>query len=280
MTRFKININAEPLFDRNIAILNIRTGELYPPKTDPHHWDGTLRTFELEPGPHGVHIYTGHSEVKFRVNDTGTVTPIDPFGVCMEVLGDSKNTLLVKGFEVTLDARYLAMDNARGVLLGTSSDSSGWIVHKTTRLLPATYQVEQGSATVSQFVFDLNLKGLFDYKPSYDLSQGGFLGGLGTSTLVLRGYPLLVDATKVGEHVTFLNMKIPQGAHNGVMFANLLPLKVAFPIEFKGENAEPESQLPSVQVSLQGEVRAFAGHVYKLTKDSFHGLTRLTIEKK
>lgn len=289
MSEFSITINAINIFDRLFRIpdkniLNPKTGSL-----EPMQWvDATTKqSVLLGPGTHILAVPSCNSSVKFTITDDGKVEYDEKLSACLS--GKGTSTLTVKGLPVTIDARYVGMGGAFGVLLGAGGlTDDDWIVHKSIFLLPgANYVVEQGSATVSSFIFSLNPEGHFDYDPGdtnkYDLSLGGFLGGRGTSTLVFRGYPFLIDATQVGEQVYFFNVNGTTGANNAVSFANLLPMQVYFCVGFAGgpikEPAAPTHRL-GFKVHLDGTTDLGDGHFSKLAQDTFHGLTRLTIVKK
>jgi hypothetical protein len=288
MSKFPITINATTIFDRRMVIPGVPTSDWRDPPPDPNHnWHDadTEQLVHLEPGTYVLGVPSCNSEIKFQVTGTGTVTFDETrFKGCLEVSGG--NRLIVNGRTVTLDARYVAMGGAKGVVLGAGGlTDDDWIVHRTINLLPGSaYHVEQGSAVVSSFVFAITHDGYFDYDHDhtlgYDLSQGGFLGGRGTSTLVFRGYPFLVDATQVGERVGFSNVQGLPMADNAVVFVNLLPMQVAFRIGFSGGSLTETGAL-GVTIGLKGNFELMPpATVTKLMSDSFHGLTRLTIVKR
>ena len=283
MSKFPITINATKIFDRKITIPGVPTSDWRDPPPDPDHpnWhDARMEQLvQLAPGTHGIGVPSCISEVKFEVTPTGTVTFEKRFEGCLEVSGG--NRLTVTGRSVTLDARYVAMAGAAGVLPGAGGlGPDDWIAHRMIHLLPGShYHVQQGSAMVSSFIFRIRDDGRFDYDPSHDLSKGGFLGGLGTSTLVFRGYPFLLDATQVGEQV-FFDAHGQKSARNGVQFANLLPMQIPFLITFIGGSVTQTDRL-GVIVHPDGTSKLEPpGTACKVTLDSFHGVPRLTIAKR
>jgi hypothetical protein len=154
-----------------------------------------VRTLSLAPGRYNFQVASGYyADFTFDVTAQGTVDYAAGCDAFLQGRGTSR--LTIAGLEVTLDARYLS---GSGVLLVVPSTSEDFIVHRTVRMVPASYySVQQGSGQVASFSFRLGLDGRFAYDPSFDASRGGFLAGQGTSTLQFLGYPLLVDARLAG----------------------------------------------------------------------------------
>jgi hypothetical protein len=101
------------------------------------------------------------------------------------------NSAVVKGFEITVDARCLSGPDAFPVL------------HTTLRLLPAPCNgLEQGLGSVGRWPLAITGQGAVDYDAAFDIAHTAFLAGRGTSTLLLLGYPLLVDAHFGGDPVS------------------------------------------------------------------------------
>lgn len=268
MSSFNIKIDATKLFYRRFKIPGV-TAE--PPAEPPD--SRVVQTITVAAGTYQL-MFTKHPVVTFDVKPSGTVDydkGLDGF-----VKGRGSTTLTVEGVPVTLDARYVAMNGGLGVLLGTALDHEDWIVHETIRLIPASYTVQQGAAMTSSFAFTLRADGRVEYDPKFEYSTGGFLEGQDTSTLVFRGYPILLDATQVGEKVNFLNIKGLLAAGNGVLFVNLLPMNVAFRIVVKGSGVTEMTPL-SVQVDTSGAITLIPEEHF--SRDTFNGLARIKIKK-
>jgi hypothetical protein len=264
MPTFNIIINASKLFDREIKLIG---------STEPFRDANIDLPFDLAPGTYRIAVRSCQSEVAFQVLDDGRVT--HDFKGCLEVSG---NRITVHGCPVTVDARYVAMRDGKGVLFIACDD---WIMHRTINLLPGTaYHVQQGAAIQSSFGFDLRKDGCFTYEPDHDISRGGFLGGENTSTIVFHGYPFLLDATQVGTRVNYFNVRGLEMAENALQFANLLPMNHAFTIGFSGGSVTETGGL-GVRVALDGSIKVEPpGTVCTIVPDHFHGLARLRIVKR
>jgi hypothetical protein len=109
--------------------------------------------------------------------------------------GADSETLVLEGLAVTVDARYLS---SLGVLMVPATNDD-WLRHATVRLLPAPgYALQQGSGVLVNFRPALQRDGTWSYDARYDIEQGGYVSGNGTSTLTLHGFVLLVDGRAGG----------------------------------------------------------------------------------
>ena len=133
--------------------------------------------------------------------------------------------------------------------------------------------VQQGSGEVCSFGFKLGLDGRWSYDPAHDLTNGGFLSGSGTSTLVFQGYPLLIDARAAGGvGVTVVPIWAMPFSTRSVEYANLLPA-ASFALLVRS------GVVSSAQFSLtpEGTYVIAPSSASLLRLDSFKGLRRLTV---
>lgn len=132
--------------------------------------------------------------------------------------GNASNRLTFNGLPVTIDARYIS-----GIQTGENEFTGGGagahlvlinppiVRFQECRILPQRYgySLYIGAARVSPFALFLDHRtGHWSYgvvedgelveDASFDISEGGFLGGRGTNTLEIFGYPCIVDARESG----------------------------------------------------------------------------------
>jgi hypothetical protein len=182
-----------------------------------------LQTIPLAPGSYDFQVAAGSIAFQFQVTDDCTLDYSPDFDTFLQGRGTSQ--LIVNGLEVTIDARYLS---GIGVIVdGNASPfpppSLQFLQYGTIRLLPSiAIQVLQGSALVASFTYGLDVNGKFFYDSAYDLSNGGFLEGQNTSTLVFYGYPIVIDTRAAGTSLLLLG-DIPSCQVNSVLLVNLLP---------------------------------------------------------
>jgi hypothetical protein len=264
---FSIQIDATQLFYRFFII----------PEITPDWIDSrAIQTLNLDPGVYNFQITSAvFTDFTFAITPDGKVdydTQFDSF-----LSGRGTSTLTITGLEVIIDARYLS---GAGVLLVCPLTNEDWISKRTIRLVPATYQVQQGSAVVCDFVFALKLDGTFSYNPSIDVAAGGFLKGNDTKTLEFYGYPVLVDA-RISIDVQAKDPEPAWGitiqpiwdmpfATTGVQYADLLPAK-----GFQLQNKSAIVSSAIFDLSVNGTV-SFAPTL-PLKLDTFNGLNRLTV---
>jgi hypothetical protein len=224
-----------------------------------------LGPVQLEPGPYQVIVGSGLvADFTFTVTPQGKVE-FDP-GFASFLAGQGTSTLIVTGFEITFDARYLSGPTTLFVLPDPFP-----VLNTRIRLLPASsYQVEQGSGSVAQWKIKIGLDGKLHYDAPLDIAQNGFLAGNGTTTLQLFGYPLLVDARASGAAAVVV---IPTGnvtaSASDVTFVNLLPTdNVALQLDSK--------RLPFV-LNFNGTFHVAPALARFVRFDHFHGLARMTV---
>lgn len=103
----------------------------------------------------------------------------------------SGRTLTIRGYTIAIDGRRLSHDLLPAALWGYT----GGFLRRTTvnrlTLIPATYSFHPGSGLGADMTYTLRVDGKITYPDDCE----PFLDGRDTSTLVVGGYPLLVDAS-------------------------------------------------------------------------------------
>ncbi len=228
----------------------------------------TVQSLTFQPGTYRFQIASGYyADFTFEVGADGKLAYASTFDGFLA--GRGTNRLTIRGFAVTLDARYLSGD---GILLVTPS--SDWIRYQTVRMVPASsYSVQQGAGQVARFVFRLDANGDFQYDQA---RFGGFLRGAGSSTLEFLGYPVLVDArASGGDGLTIVPVRNLPFTAASVQCANLLPAD--------GYRLLVRSGVVSDAGFSVGETGGFtpqgalASHL-AATPGGFNGLTLLQVE--
>jgi hypothetical protein len=160
-----------PLFSLLSETVNLSTTELH--------------TFRLIPGNH-VFVNRQSASFVFAVEADGTVSFGDGQRTYLEGAGTS--TLIVKGLDVTVDARPLT--NPLFSLLSETVNLSTSELH-TFRLVPGNHIfINRQSAS---FVFSVKADGTV----GFGADQRTYLDGAGTSTLVVKGVDVTVDARQL-----------------------------------------------------------------------------------
>jgi hypothetical protein len=186
MATFPIQIDATQLFFKIFQI---------PPATSTWQDATSIQTLQLEPGEHYFQVASGYyADFTFIVTPTGTVDYKPGYGAYLS--GRGTETLTLLGFPVTLDATELS---GAGVYLAETSPKIDFIKRETIRLVPAgSYKVQQGSGQLAYLSFKVGQDGIISYQPAYDVNDGGFLSGTGTTTLTFHGYRLQIDGSALG----------------------------------------------------------------------------------
>ena len=282
MTSFNITLDATQLTYRGYLVVNfaISNDNVFP-LTGISGWTLNSRpyTVALAPATYTFQVGSGSVDTfNFVVTPEGIITIDEEDQSYLTVEGGTK--LIVRGFEVKVDARYIT-----GQVVWNSNLYQGQppIVFNTFRMIPMT-----GYAFAMQdncsFSVSIDKNGLFQYDPLgifqnaqlFDYSNGGFLQGQGTSTLTLLGYPLLIDARNAGGTGVAL---LPPDAYGGftstdVMFANILPMP-GFELNL-GYGPNPAAYF---LMDLAGNIAPKTELPYRFSLDKFHGITRLTVDK-
>lgn len=224
-----------------------------------------LQTTDLDPGSYTFQVASGSIAFQFQVADDGTLdysSELDTF-----LQGRGTPQLIVDGLEVTIDARYLS---GIGVIVDANAAFSQFLQYDTIRLLPSTaIQVQQGSALVASFTYGLDVNGKFFYDSTYDLSNGGFLEGQSTSTLVFYGYPIVIDTRAANTSLLLLG-DIPSCQVNSVLLVNLLPVDgIRLNTDTLGVTQS------SFGVDLEGKLLVASPSVASFTVGLFKGIPRI-----
>ncbi|MEW6429928.1 MAG: hypothetical protein AB1730_00355 [Myxococcota bacterium] len=135
------------------------------------------------------------------LSQTGAVQVEPGVASAVSVAG---TVVTVSGLAITIDASAIG-DGAvswglsGGRHNGAPSPLSG---AQTVRLLPGSGPYTWVTAAqVQSFQFTVDASGAVTYPSAKDVSQGGFLRGSGTSTLIVEGFPVVVDASTLSESV-------------------------------------------------------------------------------
>lgn len=233
---------------------------------------------------------------KVTVTDDGTVQYDAEFeGI---LAGAGTNRLTFNGLPVTIDARYISgiqvdeEEFAGGgagtqFLLGAGGHHP-IVRHQECRILPQKfgYGIVVGPSRMAPFTVFLDHQtghwsygvveegGEFVEDPKFDISQGGFLAGRGTTTLEIYGYPCIVDARASGSQrlqiIGVINKL--KSTDTLVQYLNVLPI---------GRNNESYQVLlgdgvteRGFQVTVHGELVPIGPGV---TIDTFHRVPRVRI---
>jgi hypothetical protein len=152
----------------------------------------SIHTVTLLPTQHGYSLQPCSgvlADMVFRLTRAGAV---DYDGDCDGFLsGRGTDTLVLRGYTIHLDGRRLS----HGIYL-LATAQLGFLSHEsihTVTLLPTQYgySLQPGSGVLADMVFRVKRTGAVDYDGDCD----GFVSGRGTDTIVLRGYPVLLNAS-------------------------------------------------------------------------------------
>ena len=267
MGSFNIQVDATRLVYHDFIIPNITAAW-----TDA----STVQTLSMPAGTYSFQVGSGYyCDFTFEVTSAGLIAYDPKYGTFLAGAGTS--TLVLNGFKVTIDARYLP---GQGLILSDIpliNNTTDWISLKTMNMLPASYySVQQGSGIVCNLSFQLDGSGHFQYAANFDVAKGGFLQGAGTSTLVFLGYPLLVDSRGTdgsGVALQPVTWGVPF-AYSDVLFVNILPA-AGFRLQLvsglvTGAGFDMDQ---TGKITLQQQLPEV------LSLDTFHGLQRLTVKQ-
>lgn len=139
-----------------------------------------IHTFQLLPGRH---ILTNAGGLTFRVTGTGKID----FDTSLDTAwsGRGSATLVAHGLPITIDTS--ATDYTSSRVSGTVESTASI---RTLRLVPGPHSIQTGSA--NSIGFQITTVGRIDLGPT---GGGGVLSGQDTSTLVVTGFPITIDAT-------------------------------------------------------------------------------------
>ncbi|MFF2131585.1 Ig-like domain-containing protein, partial [Streptomyces olivochromogenes] len=145
------------------------------------------------------------------------------------------DTLVVKGCPITINGTKLSHDLLMPI---PGIPPLRRKQRNPLQLLPASgYLFEAGSGAVANWKFDVTPSGTIDFDTTCD----SFLSGRGSNTLILRGYPITIDATHAdSDLVGIANLAtIPQSPHQ--LSAFLIPASGYIPQTMNGVFSTPFS---------------------------------------
>lgn len=134
------------------------------------------------------------SSGRFTVNLDGKVLPDEAASGFMHFEASSPPVLHLEGYAIDLDispldAPHLGIDATIDLFDATQSG------HRALRLLPSTYRFVGLNGLIPSGSFDVLPSGVVMYSPEQDVSQGGFMSGRASATLVLHGQVIGIDAS-------------------------------------------------------------------------------------
>ncbi len=262
-----ITINGAGLFNHRLILRDVNGADVKPPNSLDWFDTHTPTMFNIPAGDYHFFSDGGNLPFTFSINGAGLID----YAANLDILLDGRGTtqLTLKGFEVTIDARYLL---GAGVSFGKD-----FIKYGKVRLLPApNYIVTTGSAVQAGFSFALGLNGQFDFNSKLK----SFLKGCGTSTIIFEGYPLIVDGTATPGDLWIIPIwynktDVPGNSFpfskDKVLLGNLLPLRTVWGDRYALGSSNPNYYF---SVGLNG---VFTTYSSKLKLDKFNGLSRITL---
>lgn len=249
--------------------------------------DTTIPTFELPDGVYHINPQGG-SNFTFSIESGLVNYPSDcePF-----LSGRGTNKLILNGFDITIDARYLIGNGLvfNGVLGYGGGDPKGngdqLVIYRTCTLLPGiNYYFVAGSGLYADFKFTVEKDGSLTVDPIYNK----FTKKIGTDTLIIEGFPIIIDARSNGSdplmfetgiyniwdaplddnHRTFSTSKVIMG--------NFLPtLKPHGYYPLNAPNSASNVSDEGFRVDIDGTVEV--SDLSYLEVDNFNGMSRVTV---
>lgn len=301
MTRIKIDGRA---ISNHWMLLQDNAGQIFErvdiPDPTPHpdwYFNGGLDfdttqlvpTFDLPDGTYNINPQ-GSSNFTFTVSQGKVDYGTDCEGFLQ---GRGTDTLVLKGFAVTIDARYLIGNGLIfwGVLGFGAGDPKGrgdqYVIHRTCTLLPGNnYYFVVASGMYGDFYFSVDKRGKLILDPKY----ASFMKVRAGNTLQITGFPLLIDATKNGpdplgifgvyglwdaplpdNHTPWTTAKVIMG--------NFVPTWEShgfFPL-YTPANGIPKVSREGFRLSPNGTVVVSDPKLFKT--DTFKGMRRITVLK-
>ena len=124
----------------------------------------------------------------FGVDQTGAVIVAEEFAGFAAATG---NRLTITGYPISIDGRALSHDLLPVLPLLRNDVLPHGRVNSLVVIPAVGYAFQPGSGIVADFTLTVGVDGTVDFPADCD----PFLTGRGTATLVVGGYPLLLDAT-------------------------------------------------------------------------------------
>jgi hypothetical protein len=154
----------------------------------------------------------------YAINAAGSVV-VDPAYASFASAAGS--TLTIRGHTIHIDGRGLSHDLLPISLIGYTGGFLPRASINQLTLIPAVgYTFQPGSGIVA----DMNYTVGVDGNVSFPVSCNGFLAGSGTDTLIVGGYPVLVDATLADSNLlSIINAVGVVAEARRYLFAVLIP---------------------------------------------------------
>ena len=142
----------------------------------------------------------------------------------------SGNTLTIRGHTINIDGRALSHDLFPIGIAGPNTFLPRATVNQLT-IIPATgYGFQPGSGIVADLSYGIGRDGGVDFPESC----GGFLAGKGTSTLVILGYPMVLNAAHADSDLVGIANVGVRAETPRELVATLVPAKSYLPQTAKG----------------------------------------------
>ena len=167
------------------------------------------------------------ADLRYGIGRDGNVI-LDPEFVAFA--SASGNTLTIHGQRINIDGRALSHD-----LLPTGIAGEGAFLPRATvnqlTIIPASgYSFQPGSGIIADLRYAVRADGSVDFPDSCE----GFLGGKGTTTLVIRGYPIVLSASDADSDLVALANVGVQSQSPRSLSATLVPAKGYLPQTVNG----------------------------------------------
>ncbi len=142
----------------------------------------------------------------------------------------SGNTLTIRSHTINIDGRALSHDLFPIGIAGPNTFLPRATVNQLT-IIPATgYGFQPGSGIVADLSYGIGRDGGVDFPESC----GGFLAGKGTSTLVILGYPMVLNAAHADSDLVGIANVGVRAETPRELVATLVPAKSYLPQTAKG----------------------------------------------
>jgi hypothetical protein len=221
-------------------------------------------------------------EVLFNLLADGTISMAVPPGEYYELtqVGEAHWHLLISGFPITVDGRYIT----GGIYLVNAGIN---FVDASNRMLignvvPASpgggYGFEQASGYGASIGFNVTLDGKISYDTALDISVGGPFQGQGTTTLEILGVPVLLDVRKItgAGSVGIPGFYLTSSCDPAVMYVNLIPVTGTGNVFAITVSDIALPYVATFEVSDSGVVTAQSTE-YDAIVDTFHGISRVRV---
>jgi mannan endo-1,4-beta-mannosidase len=247
-----------------------------------------IPTFELPDGDYQINPQGGNNFI-FQVYG-GQIQYDADCDIFLE--GRGTDTLVLKGYEITIDARYLIGNGLTfwGVLGFGPNDPKGkadkLLIHKKVCLLPGSnYYFVVASGMYGDFYFTVEKNG----KITLDAKYASFMSIEANHTLVIKGFPILIDGRLNGSepqeifgiyqiYDTPLADNHTNWSYAKVVMGNFVPTWEShgyFPFNAPGGTSGVSKE--GFLITADGTI--VVSHPQALKVDTFNGIRRITILK-